>query len=369
MRLLTTLILALLFFNVSAAFSQNFEKEIIEYLQNEMKQQKIPGLQFAVIQNNRVILSKSLGLANISFSVPVNDSTAFSINSIGKVFTSTAIMQLVERKQIQLEQPILNLIEDIPVNWQKVTIKQLLSHTSGLPDIEDPIDGELVGGKGQDFAWQEVKKLPLQFKPGEEFSYNATNYLLLQKIIEKCTKKSFEEFIWQDQFEVAGIDKLRYGNSFDAIANQSPTYSYYYLDKASGEYVKGNRLIEVYEEFPTMLRADAGVFTTANEMAKWIIALQSNKFLKDKESIVQMWNPVKLNNNDYGGFDDLLNAYAFGWPVIAREKHPGIAAIGGGRASVIVYPKDDLSIILFTNLTGFSPHEIIENISEYYFQK
>ncbi len=346
--------------------SQNNQKKVLEYLHKEMKEQKIPGLQVAVIKNNKIIFSESLGFANVPFAVKTNEKTIFSINSIAKVFASTAVMQLVEKGKFKISEPISKHLDQLPENWSEITIKQLLGHTSGLPDIEDPINGDLIGGKGQDSAWVKVKKMPLRFKAGEEFNYNATNYLLIQKLIEKYGESTFEKFIKKSQFGIAEMERTTFGNSFDVVENKSPTYSYYSFDKAVGDYVQGDRLLEVSEEFPTTLRADAGAFSSAQEIAKWIIALQTGKFLKDKASLRTMWQPVKLNNGNYGEFGGILNAYALGWPVIDREKHPGVSPIGGGRAAFAIYPKDDLAIILLVNLSGVMTHDLVDNISKIY---
>ncbi|MGB5819388.1 MAG: serine hydrolase domain-containing protein [Saonia sp.] len=363
---LSLTLVSFLFLTSGLLLAQSHKEKVLKYLQKEMKEQKIPGLQVAVVRNNETILSEALGLANVPFSVEVTKNTIFSINSIAKAFTATAIMQLVENDTLQISAPISNYLEELPQNWGQLTIQQLLSHTSGLPDIEDPITGGLIGGKGQDSAWAKVKKMPLQFNAGEAFNYNATNYLLLQKLVEKFSKNSFEEIIQKKQFDVAGMNKTMFGNSFDVMKNKSPTYSYYYQDKVTGEYSKGNQLLELNEEFPTMLRADAGAFATAEDMAKWIVALQTGRFLKEKKHITSMWTPVKLNNGTYDGFGGILNAYALGWPVIDRKSHPAVALIGGGRASFFIYPKDDLAIVLFTNLSGSSPHEIIDKLSKFY---
>ncbi|MRX42038.1 serine hydrolase [Flavobacterium sp. LC2016-23] len=90
------------------------------------------------------------------------------------------------------------------------------------------------------------------------------------------------------------------------------------------------------------------------------------ELLKKKENLAALWEPVKLNNGSYDGFGGLLNAYALGWPVINRQNHSGVAPLGGGRAAFVIYPKDSLTIILFTNLTGSSPEEIIEKIAGFY---
>ncbi|MEB2776106.1 serine hydrolase domain-containing protein [Algoriphagus sp. D3-2-R+10] len=367
---LSPLFIAAVFFllnhNSLAIKDNDYKEEVISYLKSEMDKKKIPGLQVAVIRNNEIILSESLGLANVPFAAEVTNESLFSINSIAKVFTSTAIFQLVERNEIQISEPISRYLSGLPEEWSPITIAQLLSHTSGLPDIEDPISGDLLGAKGEDLAWKKVQQIPLQFQAGEEFSYNATNYLLLQKLIEKYSTDGFEDFIKKNQFDVAEMNRTIYEDSFTVRENKSPTYCYYYLDKVSGEYIEGEQLLEVNEEFPDMLKADSGVFSTAEDMAKWILSLQGHKFLKKKESIAQMWNPIKLSNGEYGGFGGDLNAYALGWPVIHRNKHPALAPIGGGRASFIIYPKDDLAIILFTNLSGSDPVAMIEKIATYY---
>lgn len=357
-------VLLIVIFSSNRILSQDKKKEIISYLKKETEEKKIPGCQLVVLKNNKILLSEALGIANVPFSIPVKTNTIFSINSISKVFTSVAVMQLQEQNKLHINDLISRYIDSIPDNWKKITIKQLMSHTSGLPDIED--EKGLIGDKGQDSAWAKVKKLPLQSEVGEKFNYNATNYYILQRIIEKCSATTFEKFVRKNQFDVLGMKEIYYGNSYDVIKNKCPTYSYYSQDKITGEYIKGTKLKETYEEFPSKMITDAGAFTTAEEMSKWIIGLQLGKLLKKNEDIETIWEPVKLNNGTYDGFGGILNAYALGWPVIMRQNHSTVASIGGGRAAFIIYPKDNLTIILFTNLTGVAPEEIVEKIAAFY---
>jgi len=354
--------------NTNLLIAQTTIKKVNDLLTREMKEQKIPGLELVVIKDKKIVLSEAKGVANIEFSVPVTDTTIFSINSIAKVFTGTAIMQLVEKGKINLDNAVGDYLDSLPVNWQKVTLKQLLGHISGLPDIEDDFTGGLVGNKGEDTAWKVVQTMPLQFKPGEQFSYNATNYLLLQKIIEKFGKLPFEQYIQQHQLDIIGMRKTMFGNSFEVEKGKAPTYMYYEKDKNTGEYIKSEKLIQTYENFPKTFRADAGMFSTANDMAKWLISLTSeHRLLNNSNSIETMWTPVKLNNGKTEGFGGILNGYALGWLVVDRSQHPAVAAIGGGRAAILVYPRDDLAIILFTNLSGCSPELIVDKIAKLYF--
>lgn len=299
---------------------------------------EIPGAQLVVIRHNQIVLSKTYGLASVEFNVPVTKQTIFSINSIAKVFTGTAIMQLAEAGKIDIEKPIGTYLDSLPASWQPITIKQLFAHLSGLPDVEE-------------IPWERVQTMPLVTAPGESFYYNATNYLLLQKVIEKYGHMPFEQFIQRYQLDVAGMPKTVYGNSYDVVKDKAPTY-----------YYKDHQMVQVYETFPTLFRSDAGVFSTAEEMAKWVIALQTHKLLRKDESLAALWQPVKKNNGQTEAFDTLVNGYGLGWPLIVRDQHPAAMAIGGGRAAIGIYPQHDVVIILFTNLTGCSPEQIVEKI-------
>ncbi|WP_107685587.1 serine hydrolase domain-containing protein [Niastella koreensis] len=345
--------------------AQTSAAKVTGLLKAEMQTRHIPGLQLVVIRHRQIVLTQELGLASLEFKVPVSSGTLFSINSIAKVFTGTAVMQLEEQGKLKLDDPISCYLNDLPATWELVTIRQLLSHTSGLPDIEDDRTDGLVGNKGEGTAWEVVKTLPLTSRPGEKFNYIATNYLLAQRIIERLTGQPFENYIRMTQWKPAGLRKTVYGNSGDVTPQKSPTYTYYQLDRDKGERVPTKTLRQVNEIFPMSYRADAGVFSTATEMAHWLLALENGKLLK-RRSIKTMWTPVGLNNGNYDGFDPPFNAYTLGWPVAVRKKHPAIAPIGGGRAVIINYPDDDLSVILFTNLSGCSPEVIAEKIAAVY---
>lgn len=352
--------------NLSTAQTKN--KAFLNELKQEIQKEKIPGCGIVVLKNGKSIISESIGLADVAFSIPVNHNTIFSINSLSKIFAGTAVMQLVESGKIKLSNPISDYLDDLPTRWKKITIRQLLSHTSGTPDIEDTKNGGLIGGKGENFAWKKVKKKSIKFTPGERFDYIQTNYVLILKLIEKVSGIGYLQFLREGQFEKIGISKdIIFGSSFDVTKNKSTTYSYYKKDKLTRQYIKGDKLYEISEDFPPIVWADAGAFSTLNALEKWVTALKEGKFISNK-SIKEMWTAVPLNNGNYGGFGGFLKGYGYGWPVIMRKKHPAVAPIGGGRAALIIYPKDQLTIILLTNLTGSSPHKIIEKVAHHFWE-
>ncbi|MGC1631905.1 MAG: serine hydrolase domain-containing protein, partial [Gelidibacter sp.] len=328
------------------------------FIQKEMLNRRIPGLQLAIVKNGEIIKTGNYGFANVQDSIPVDGRTLFTINSITKAFTGIAIMQLVEAGKLNLSSPASSYLNNLPSTWSAVTIQQLLSHTSGIPDIVDEEESILISPYGLEESWKQVVVLPIVFNPGEKFSYNQTNYLLLGQIIDKLSGMPFTEFITNNQLIKADMPntiRAGFGATKDVIMHSAQQYQY-----------RKGKLNNMFFSFDYPLQTAAGMSSTAIELANWIIALQNNQFLKEKTSMDALWTPAKLNDGKIGGFTRLLNGYAAGWPIVAREEHPAAAPVGGGRSAVFVYPNDDLSIIVLTNLSGGSPDAFIDELAGFY---
>ena len=141
-----------------------------QFVQQTMKEKRIPGLQVAVIKDERVVLSESYGLANVEDRVPVTNETLFPINSATKSLTGVAMMQLAEAGLLDLDAPVSRYLADLPKAWRGVRVRQLLAHTSGLPNIVDRQG--LIGGGTELDAWKAVKGQPMVAPIGEQFAYN-----------------------------------------------------------------------------------------------------------------------------------------------------------------------------------------------------
>jgi len=328
-----------------------------------MQQKHIPALQLAIIRNNKIIKLNTYGTANLEYNIAATDQSIFSINSITKAFTGVAIMQLAEEGKLKITDPISIYLDSLPVAWQKITLQQVLTHTSGLPDILD--EDEMVLGHGSEkLALQKVKALPMEFNTGDKFSYNQTGYVLLGQIINKLSGMHFTKFIEERQFKVAGMPLTRFGDSYDVVPNTAGAYRM--TKMVDGQFTMNNTPGTAYIQFPLFFRTAAGILSTAGDMANWIIALKEGKLLKDKASIETMWKPAILNNGKIGGFNGLTNGYALGWPTVTRDDHPAVGPVGGGRSALFVYLKDDLSIVVLTNLMGGNPDRFIDEIAGYY---
>lgn len=257
-------------------------------IQRTMKELRIPGLQIAVIKDGQVILSESYGLANVENRTPATRTTLFPINSATKTFTGVAMMQLVEAGLVDLDAPVSRYLDDLPEAWRGIRIRQLLGHTSGLPDIVD--QKGLIGGGNERDAWTAVKALPMEAPAGDRFAYNQTNYGLLAQIIAKQERIPYEQYVAKHQFAPANMPLSIFGDSYDLVPNAATIYSY----SPRGTMARGddNRLSRWIYDIPYSLWAGGGIQTTADELARWIIALSNGKLIS-AANVKNMWTHLK----------------------------------------------------------------------------
>ncbi|TAE28575.1 MAG: class A beta-lactamase-related serine hydrolase [Candidatus Kapaibacterium sp.] len=350
--------LTILFCAMSTSLFAQTNDNVDAIIQKEMTARKITGLQLAVVKNGKLVKTGNYGYANLQDSIPVDQNTLFTINSITKAFTGVAIMQLVEEGKIDLQAPISKYVDGLPISWQNVTIRQLASNISGIPNVMDG-NGKLIAD-GEVESWQKVKTLPNEFRAGEQFSYSQTNYVLLKKAIEKVCGMSFEDVVKKQQWEKAGMKstlKFGFGDFYDIPYHAARGYTYF---------VNGN-LTNIHPEiFPPFVRAAAGMQSTAIEIANWLIALQKLEIVKKKETLDEMWTPSRLTNGKTAGFGDVLNGYGIGWLTALRTNNPAVVSVGGGRSAVVVYRNEDVSVVVLTNLQGASPEYFIDQIAKNY---
>lgn len=321
-------------------------------LAQEMKERRIPGAQVAVVQNGRIVFAKSYGLANLQTPVPVSNATLFSINSATKSFTGVAAMQLVERGQLDLDTSISVYLGDLPPSWRPVTVRDLLAHISGLPNIVDPQTGEMLG-RSEAEAWTIVRQKELEFTPRTRSSYNQTNYLLLGKIIEKLSGETFPAFIANHQFAVVPMPGAGFGDSRDVVPGKSQSYRFDYSASPQGT------LRPVYEEFPSGLRPGAGINTTAKDLAAWLVALTEGKLIGPDTRLKDLWSPPRL-------VDGTSASWALGWPIRTRKHLVIPGGQGGGRSAFSVYPDQKIAVVVLTNLSGANPEDFLDNIAHLY---
>ncbi|WP_264523090.1 serine hydrolase domain-containing protein [Flavobacterium sp. N502536] len=155
---------------INTKAQNHHKKRIDDYIVEIKKQYHIPGLAVVVIKEGKIIHRKNYGLANMEMGVPVTDKTLFPLFSTTKVMSVVAVYQLIEQNKLSLENNISDFLDDLPDRWRKVKIKNLLTHSSGLPDIVN------YTNDNEEEAKQKVYQDTVKFAAGKQFDYNQTNY-------------------------------------------------------------------------------------------------------------------------------------------------------------------------------------------------
>ena len=308
------------------------------YVQRVMQKRHIPGVSVAVVQDGHVILAKWYGLANVELGVPATENTVYQLASVTKTFTATAIMMLVREGKLALDDEIAERLTDLPAAWEKVTVRHLLSHTSGIKSYTSVQDFHKTARK--DYAQREildlVAKEPLEFPPGEKWNYSNTGYFLLGMLIEKVTGKSYGEFLAERIFKPLEMTQTRVNELQAIIPNRAQGYHWDAKELRNGDYVS-----------PTQPFAAGMLVSSISDMLKWDTAL-SNHVLLEATSLEPMWTPTQLSKGGEAG-------YGFGWEIAKVNGHRLIShggGIPGFSTQLSRFVDDKLTVIVLTNADG-----------------
>lgn len=323
--------------------------KIDEFIKAEMQKQKIPGVSLAVVRGGQLIYAKGYGFANVEHQVPVKPETIFQSGSVGKQFTSMAIMMLIEEGKIALDDKINKYFTDAPTEWSNITVRHLLSHTSGMTDY--PKDFNFRADYTEDEIYKRIKTVPLAFQPGEKWAYSNLGYVTLGILINRMTGKFYGDFLKERVFNPLGMNTARIISEADIIPNRAAGYALVKGELKNQEWVS-----------PTLnTTADGALYLTVLDMVKWEAALNSEKLIK-KPSFDQMWTSVKLNSG-------ATPKYGFGW-FLADVNGKQIIEHGGAwqgfKSMIIRYPEDKLAIIVFANLINANERKLARGILEIY---
>ena len=336
----------ILLLSIPCLAQQSFATKIDEYLRVEMKAQQIPGVALAVVKDGRIVLARGYGFANIEHQVSVKPETIFQSGSTGKQFTATAVMMLMEAGKLSLDDKITTYFSDAPDAWRDITIRHLLTHTSGMTDY--PQDFDLRRDYTEEELLQRIKTIPLAFQPGEKWSYSNLAYVTLGILIHKVSGKFYGDFLQERIFKPLEMTTARIISEADIVPN-----------RAAGYRVVNGQLKNQNWVSPSLnTTADGALYLTVYDMAKWDAALYTEKLLK-RSSLEQMWTPVKLNSGK-------ASPYGFGWALGEVRGHHIIEHGGswqGFKAQITRYVDDKLTIILFANQARANQAKLAHDIA------
>jgi len=324
---------------------------VSQYVQQEMQKQQIPGLALLVAREGKTVRTQGYGLANVELQVPVGPETVFQSGSVGKQFTATAVMMLVEEGKIKLDIPVTQYLTDAPASWKQITVRELLSHTAGLTDYPKGFNFR------KDYNEAELLKIvygiPLAYKPGTKWSYANLGYLTLGVLIHRVTGEFYGDFLQERIFRPLGMNTARIMSEADIIPN-----------RAAGYHLMKNQLKNQEWVSPTMnTTADGSLYLSLLDYAKWDAALYSEKILK-RSSLEQMWTPTLLANGKANPGD-----YGFGWTVAVKEGHRVVEHEGswqGFEVNIARYLDAKLTVVVLTNLAEAKAAAITDEVAKLY---
>jgi len=326
---------------------EGISARIDAFVATEMRRQKVPGVAVAVIREGRVILARGYGEANVEHHVPVTSETMFQSGSIGKQFTAVAVMLEVEDGKLALDDPISKYFPDAPAGWSRITIRNLLTHTSGIPGYSSK-DVNSCSDYSEDELLKIAYGLPLEFEPGSRWSYSNTGYLLLGFIIRRVSGRFYGDLLRDRVFVPLGMKTARVISETDIVANRSAGYQ-----RVHGE-IKNQDWVA-----PTLnTTADGSLYLSLNDYIAWDRGLRA-KALFRPTSWSTIYTPVTLKSgNTY--------PYGFGWDVDRALGEPWYQHAGasqGFETLISRYLGDDLTVVVLANVSDAITERFADGIT------
>ncbi len=328
--------------------------EVRKYVRSKMQRRHIPGLAVLVARDGQIVSAEGYGLANVELQVPVKPETVFQSGSVGKQFTATAVMMLVEEGKVGLDDPLTKFFADAPAAWKEVTVRELLSHTAGFGDY--PKKFNFRKDWTEDELLKVVEGIPLAYPPGTKWDYSNLGYLTLGLLIHRVTGEFYGDFLQERIFKPLGMNTTRIISEADIVPNRAAGY----------RLVKGELKNQEWVAPTANMSADGSLYFSILDMAKWDAALYTEKLLK-RSSLEEMWTPVKLKNGQPN-----QDGYGFGWFIENRKGHRVVSHDGawqGFTTSITRHVDDLLTVVVLANLADAEPEKIAEHVAEMYLEK
>jgi CubicO group peptidase (beta-lactamase class C family) len=319
----------------TAVVAQRADTAAIDrYIQAERERQHIPGLSVAVLTGDRVVLLRGYGFANLELRVPASDSTVYQSGSMGKQFTAALVEMLLDEHLLRLDDSIVRWFPEGAGIWQGITVRHLLTHTSGVAEYTDS-----TFDYRKDYTEDELVKFaaarPLDFRPGERWSYSNTGYLLLGALVHRVTGRFYGDLLRDSVFGPLGMNDSRVISEADIVPNRAAGYRFDNGVLKNQEWVA-----------PTLnTTADGALYFTVRDLTRWAIALNHHR-LPSPAALDTAWTPVRLS-------DGATYPYGFGWYLLPQRGQRRISHTGswqGFKTVIARYPQSGLTVIVLANL-------------------
>jgi len=330
------------------------QDQVDKFVLAEMQRQKVPGVAVGIVRDGKPLIAHGYGDANVELGVPVTPRTIFQSGSVGKQFTAVALMLQVEDGKLALDDPVTKYLPDAPASWRSITIRHLLTHTSGLPDYTERTASDGTEGidMRRDYTEDEFARaafrLPLQFEAGSRWSYSNTGYLLLGIVIHKVSGRFYGDVLRDRVFRPLDMKTARIISEADIVPNRAAGYRLVDGQLKNQEWVA-----------PTInTTADGSLYLSTLDLIAWDRGLRARAILKP-ESWSLIYTPVSLRSGR-------TYPYGFGWFLDESGGKPWYHHSGswqGFETYISRYLGDDVTIIVLTNLGDARPERFVDGIA------
>jgi CubicO group peptidase (beta-lactamase class C family) len=334
-----------------------------------------PGLAAIVKKDGHVIFEQGYGVRKLGTTEKIDAETNFRLASVTKEFTAMAIMLLVKDGKVRYDERLTEIFPEFPAYGKNITVRNLLTHTAGLPDYEELMDREEKTNGPRWSAEHQIqddevlalleKQTEGKFAPGTSWTYSNSGYVVLGLMVAKASGMPYRDFLQKRIFDPVGMQhSVVYQKGKNEISQ-----------RANGTSKDGGKLVETDQSSTSATLGDGGVYSNLRDMAKWDEALQKHTLLSEAEMAPAL-TPAKLadgsethwprKHDDNNLAPGKPVSYGFGWFLDPLNGHPRMWHPGGtmGFRTVIQrFTKDGLTIVILANRADFDPDELSEKIA------
>ena len=324
------------------------EDSVDRLIRADMARWHIPGIAVAVVRGGRTIKLAGYGVADLENGAPVTPQSAFKIGSLSKQFLAAGILLLQQDGKLRVDDPVSKYIAGTPESWRPITLRHLLTHTSGIvregpayDDLKLQPDSIVIASA---FA------SPLLFPTGSRWEYCNVCYFTLADVIARVSGKPWDVFFTERVFAPLGMTATRTTTTRELVPHRARGYVW-----EASHYINAPEYLS--------LRPSGAFVSTLEDMVKWNAALDTGHVL-GSESLKSMWTPATLTTGAHA-------QYGFGWRLDsldghARTHHGG--SLPGFRSEWARFPADSLAVIVLTNADGANPSGIADRVARAYWR-
>jgi CubicO group peptidase (beta-lactamase class C family) len=338
----------------------------IDAIFSGLKSGNAPGAAVLVVRQGKPVFRQGYGVTDLRTLTPISTDTNFRLASFTKQFTATCIMLLVREGKLRYDEPLTDIFPEFPAYGKNITVRNLLNHTSGLPDYEDILDKQYPDTPPEKIPQIHdagvLKLLEQQnagkFPPGSKWEYSNSGYATLAMIVEKVSGKPFGQFLHERIFTPL---KMSNTLAYEKGKNEVPHRAY-------GHTKDGDKWRETDQSPTSAVLGDGGIYSSLDDLEKWDRALREHTLLTAAEMQPAL-TPVQPTSGPAKSPDGNILSYGFGWFLDPYAGHKRMGHDGetvGFRTTIQRFPDDDLTVIVLANRADASPHDLALKVADLY---